>query len=666
MRTRLLQRPRGYISYVVVLSFGLLITLLMTYAYKSALRAQDVQKVQQIRADIISKEDAVLRSLVAIVPNRAIRCMQSGSEGSAAVKTSLQWGSIFSDAIDQANARNSISPEVAASLGLGTTYKGNTGDSEISDVDVVVTPVAADSGYTVSGMSSSTKRYVASGLNHNLGAGYPVPLNTTDTGAGTSSNISTQLGDILYPIISTEKKYGALAAGRSEIGASVTDYPQFNKIRYPRINFGYAQPGEWFVAKRNWWAFTLNFYKNDFGAVAPQGRDYVLSIYEVPSQLSISTSAFTALGKYSGAGGQAWQNVNIQGRVFTGKAQVEGSVVLDGLASRRSMTLSPNAVIGGKQFGGTSPFTPGLREAFELSSNTTAEFYPVSLPSESGRAVFVPINRGLDFFDRFALSAEAATISKTTWNNYSIGALQCAMKLDVTNVMASNNQTPTSLRFTYKKNGADAVTTIGYVALSAVPPSATLPFGVEILDGNRPCVVIKPELLPAYLATLGADGPSVNHSIAINVDYTASNVVRKPAFPCLSSDTAVIMTDCADLTKFTKGFSLVTNMRLYLGSDFNTVETTKQVATSIYAPERRYGTNMDPLKVDISGQVGSLASDSNATPSRPLDVRMASGDLMAADKIKVNLTPITDPGNLPPITLMNWLIIVEERRKEFY
>src|SRR5690606_19812047 len=105
--------------------------------------------------------------------------------------------------------------------------------------------------------------------------------------------------------------------------------------------------------------------------------------------------------------------------------------------------------------GGTSPFTPGLREAFEMSSNTTGEFYPVSLPSESGRAVFVPINRGLDFFDRFALSAEAATISKTTWNNYSIGALQCAMKLDVTNVMAANNQTPTALRFTYKKNGAD-------------------------------------------------------------------------------------------------------------------------------------------------------------------------------------------------------------------
>src|SRR5690606_33513215 len=102
---------------------------------------------------------------------------------------------------------------------------------------------------------------------------------------------------------------------------------------------------------------------------------------------------------------------------------------------------------------------------------------------------------------------------------------------------------------------------------NAVPPSTTLPFGVEILDGNRPCVVIKPELLPAYLTSLGADGPGVNKSIAINVDYTASNVVRKPSFPCLSSDTAVIITDCADLTQFTKGFSLVSNMRLYLGSD---------------------------------------------------------------------------------------------------
>jgi hypothetical protein len=39
---------------------------------------------------------------------------------------------------------------------------------------------------------------------------------------------------------------------------------------------------------------------------------------------------------------------------------------------------------------------------------------------------------------------------------------------------------------------------------------------------------------------------------------------------------------------------------------------------------------------------------------------------MEHDKVDVNLSPITHPAALPPITLMNWLVVVEERRAEFY
>ena len=38
---------------------------------------------------------------------------------------------------------------------------------------------------------------------------------------------------------------------------------------------------------------------------------------------------------------------------------------------------------------------------------------------------------------------------------------------------------------------------------------------------------------------------------------------------------------------------------------------------------------------------------------------------MAANRITVNLRPITHPAELPPITMMNWLVVLEERRKEF-
>ena len=45
---------------------------------------------------------------------------------------------------------------------------------------------------------------------------------------------------------------------------------------------------------------------------------------------------------------------------------------------------------------------------------------------------------------------------------------------------------------------------------------------------------------------------------------------------------------------------------------------------------------------------------------------MASETTAAAANIDVNLRPITHPAELPPITMMNWLVMIEERRKVFY
>jgi hypothetical protein len=119
----------------------------------------------------------------------------------------------------------------------------------------------------------------------------------------------------------------------------------------------------------------------------------------------------------------------------------------------------------------------------------------------------------------------------------------------------------------------------------------------------------------------------------------------------------------------------VTNLRLYIGDDFNTFPATPPsgytpVGTyyppcSLFAPEKRYGVELDPFNVVISGQIGSLASET-AAAVRPLDSRNLSGAAMAAANIRVNLRPITHPAELPPITMMNWLILLEERRREFH
>jgi hypothetical protein len=85
----------------------------------------------------------------------------------------------------------------------------------------------------------------------------------------------------------------------------------------------------------------------------------------------------------------------------------------------------------------------------------------------------------------------------------------------------------------------------------------------------------------------------------------------------------------------------------------------------LFAPEKRYGVDADPFGVALSGQIGSLASDSEINPVRPLDSKNLSGSAMAANRITVNLRPIHHPAELPPIMMMNWLILLEERRNEF-
>ena len=199
-----------------------------------------------------------------------------------------------------------------------------------------------------------------------------------------------------------------------------------------------------------------------------------------------------------------------------------------------------------------------------------------------------------------------------------------------------------------------------------------------MLSPPQICIAVYPQRFKAFLNLIGADGPSVNNSLVVNVDYTTltgSVNLKKPAIPCTDLDYGVILQECADLSTFTKGFSLVTNLRTYIGDDFNIVPTTPPTGytppglyyppVSLFAPERRYGVEVDPFAVKVDGQVGSLASDQIDTPVRPMDSTTVSGAALGASRITVNLKPITHPAELPPITMMNWLLVLEELRGEF-
>lgn len=714
---------RGMVSYVLVLTAGITLTLLTVAAYRRAMEAHTVQREAQVRVDYGDKEEAVLRALVNITPNRAVRAMQGGSNASSAVSNPLRWQNIFSDAMDQANARTSVSTSLVTQMNLSSTaIGGNATDAAFTDLSTTFDAIEPEPGY------------MSTGMNRSLGGGFPVPLE------GSTSDATL---DATYPIISGTKVYGSLANGK--VNLSPTTYSKLNQIPYPNIRFGYTTPGSNFVAKRNWWAFSLQLGENDqilksFSANggSENERDFILSIYEIPSQLAISAEAFTNLGTH--ADGSAWQNTTITGPVYSTRAQVDSALHVDSLAARRGLSLGTGVTVGNTALGG-NPMTPGVREQFEVTNGT---FMPVSMGSEAGRAAFIPINRGADFFDRLAHATETNSISPTTWNNYSVGALQCAMRCDVTAVVSATNPTPTTLRFSYMNGttrvnlnipqgtppatptalqaGYGQVATEGgtytgsagqlydvaygasgkfYYKYSVAPPITfnvanfgdpitgttkagyarpASPFECKLLKGTKRVICVYPKRLPAFVGALGGSGPTVNNSLVMNVDYTVTGLnnpaTYKPKIPCTDADYGVVMSECDNLTPFSKGFSLVTNLRLYIADDFNVVSMTPPTGlpspfyppASLFAPEKRYGGDYDPYKVDLVGQMGHLGGDSGSTgtPVRLLDVKMGSETMAAADKVNVNLKPITHPDELPPITMMNWLVTIEERRKAFY
>ena len=92
---------------------------------------------------------------------------------------------------------------------------------------------------------------------------------------------------------------------------------------------------------------------------------------------------------------------------------------------------------------GSNPFVSNAREL----SETEGKVFPISSSSDGGRVSFVPINRGLEFYDRYTGdpdedSNSSNAVSPTSWDYYSIGAKQCGMRLDVIDVTSSTTRHP--------------------------------------------------------------------------------------------------------------------------------------------------------------------------------------------------------------------------------
>lgn len=641
----------GFASILTVITVGIGLLLILLSMYDDTVESQNTQKDHMMRADYQQREEAFLRAMTNIIPNKAMLCMQDGSHASSK-RGQVRWNQIYNEALILSNSREAISTSRAEALELDGLRSGNSSDSNIGHSAVVV-PGYGNSGYDM-----------AAGINITASTSYPPPLKVTYQ---TNRNR-------YYPVVSIEKKYDSSASGW--VGADTALYPLYNLVDAPSLHFNY-QTGSKMIAKHNWWTFKLSMADNDEDTtqLSTRTKQFLVSLYEIPSQLSINSASYTTLGTHTD--GTAWENINITGGVFAQKVKTEGSFSVDAISSRKGVELSGSTTVNGSSLE-SNPFANNDRE----ESQSKGETFPISSASNGGRVAFIPINRGLDFYDRFAGDNRELgngnghrptnAVSSTNWDYYSIGAQQCIMRLDIIDVISDTDQTPTSIRFTYANN-ADGSSLVQetFTKGDNWPNTGTtdgdlFPFHVATSATGTTCLAFYTNRLIPFLTTRSANFPAINHSISINPDYVNNPDIQKPSFPAEDTDIGLLLLDSSDMTDYTKGFSLVTNLRMIIADDVNvTASSTLDTGDSIYpplslfAPEKRYGDSTEAMEIEIAGQLGAL-TQSDDSPVRIGDLKSGASDEVIADNISADLKPITHPSELPPINMMNWMVVIRE------
>ena len=657
------RRSHGYASMAMVASLGMIALLSLTFVFRQGMRSHESQLRNQVSIDYRQKEDALLRALIAVAPNKAIGAMMPDSQNNSA---DFSWDTVFSEAIAASNAGGALNAAVISSFGISDVIRANTGDMVLSSTSQIITVVDGDGDLVGPGNISNT------GLLSNGVVGPKLPPALAYSGSYTR--------DQSHPIISLNKEYPASAVG---LGASIIDYPKYNIIDYPDIRFGLTNQTGTFVAKRNWWAFSLTFGANGSGSdlMPVVKKNYVLSIYEVPSQMALSAGAKMKVGAY--ADGTAWQNTTITGGVFGTDIDAENLDLLGSSArfsARRSINMSGGSSVGGQSV--ANGFNElGTRETRWV--NNGSEFYGASLAGDSGRVAVLPLSQGEQFIRRSGAVAQTNSVSDTGWFEYAMGALQCKMQIEIRE--AESGARPVWVRFHYTQGGGSAYrdykvsdgTCVNHD--HDVPGGSVIPFYWENLQATAsPALGINLGKIPEFLASLGlsASDRLANNSLSVWAN-AGQPTVSLPAIPSSNLDMGVVFRQSDDMTEFAKGFSVVTDHRVYFAENFNQVPYPSAPMdaglpsgepyyppVSVFASDKRFGTNLGTVdRVNISGQLTSLQED-DGTIVNPLDlktdVEITAGESIAAAKMSADLSQIVSPAQLPPVTKMTWLVTVEE------
>jgi len=602
MKTSFLKKHKrsGLVTILSVVVVGSFLLAIMGIMYRGSIRSLEAQKKVQLQIDYDARKQAFLRSIVTMAPVTVANTMITNANANFAGASGL---------FDVASSASKLGTARSAADETGMKFQENYGDYK----------------------------------NGNTG---------NRTGTFNVADYVAMITAVAAPVLPG-------------------DTVDFAKINYPDIHFGYysldANGNKKFIAKRNRWEINVHERAADLAAAGLssdlENEHYILDVYEIPAQLAISSSAFTNIGDIGDGAydvGNAG-NITIEGVLYAKKAAVTHDDIA-GISTTQGATLTGEANVGGVDADGAA--LSGARTTHE---NTNGTFYPISKASDFARTLFIPINSGFNFFDRFATS-DASGDPSEEWYTYSCGSHQCKMKLDIIEVRSGQ---PSALRFSIDDysvviKNSDSLLGSGIDwPVSGDADYGDFPFLLETSSGTQG-VAIHLEKLALWIQTATGGGVSQfnvkdYHSIAVNADYDGIFGDGSPIEPSsILSPLVVILRDCSDLTDFSDGFSIVTNYTLHILEDLNQVPKTvgddDYPPLSVFAPTIGYGLGDQFRSVSLTGSLGSLNRGTDEI--KILELKDTSGGASAAQTF-AELKPIEELADLPPINVMNWLVMIK-------
>src|ERR1700730_9399412 len=684
---------RGAALLLTVSIVGLALIVTLAAFLIGASVAQDTERVASAKVDIANREDGLMRMIL----QQTATGILPGTDGINGAPQN--WTTIMTSAVNQLRATTYVDPaEMAALTGLSGVISDNTGDTGGATLGIFQGYSSANPEIPFGGTSGLAN--VVPSYN----ATVQPPLMSWSGNATLSSSSALTVPQEFF--------LGSQYTGVSSAVTKLSSVNRWGKITYPNIRFGYKGAGDPFIARRVWWRIPVIYQtkqqtiEDKSGVYRYPGAlvngvpsiNYILSAYEIPSQLPISGNVNLQIGQ--NADGTAWGGgVQIAGSIYGDQIQLYGGtyngvsgVSRGGISSRQQVNVLKQATVAGETYSDNTYDNLKVRETRDLtrSISTTGVGQigaaPVSVAGNDGKVLLVPVMPGAEVY-------KAASGTPTHWDLYARPYYRCRIRVIVSGtnskwiynpnvipqlnpdltaplpgaitvqviVMPDTSGHPDQILGVLDSTGTTTTFTQASYAAGGLPAYMTYTSTGTGTSADRNILVMN---IGAMVAALG--NPAQLYSI-----YIGSNPTTEPASPATASDPGFAITGTNDLSKFTSGLSIVANQTLYLLDQFNQVKvpaTGLLPPASVYAPDIRYGiSGVNPNSVALTGQVSADPTPNpspSSTPSNALYFVDGANNAVSpsSGKNTFNLNEIIDPTQVPPITQLTLLFTIEKER----